>query len=230
MQVSIIWQEDKRQITVLLGENHACELLPPQVIYQGKTEKCHPKDIHFPDEFDITHSDTHWSTEETMIRWVDTVLKPYLQKTRKKLDAPDQRGILILDIFKAHQCTDFLDGVRDLNMQIIFVPASCTDDLQPLDVSGNKIFKSSLSESFGDWYTSQVVDGLEAGEDVASAKVDLRLSLLKPLHANWLIKAYDHLKTQRDGLATGWRKSGLTKCILDARLTQLTQEEEVTRL
>ena len=73
-----------------------------------------------------------------MVQWVDQVLKPHVLSARKAIDSPDQRGILILDVFKAHQTDDFLDAVRSHNMEIVFVPAGCTDDLQPLDVSGNK--------------------------------------------------------------------------------------------
>lgn len=231
-QVPIVGKDDKRQITVVLGETHSCQVLPPQVIYQGKTDKCHPQGIEFPDDWDITHTDNHWSTGDSMVRWVKQVLEPHVQTVRKQIDSPDQRGILILDVFKAHQCTEFLDAVRSHNMEIVFVPGGCTDDLQPLDVSGNKVFKTALADHFSEWYTSQVVDQLEAGDDISS-QVDLRLALLKPLHANWMIAAYDHLRDQRDALATGWRKPGLTQCILDARSSCVASEEpdiEVTRL
>ena len=40
------------------------DLLPPQL--QGKTENCHPK-VDFPEEWDIWHSENHWSNESTMI-------------------------------------------------------------------------------------------------------------------------------------------------------------------
>ncbi|CAH1248535.1 TIGD4 [Branchiostoma lanceolatum] len=42
-QVPIVVLEDKRQITVPLTISLARQLLPPQVLYQGKTEKCYPK-------------------------------------------------------------------------------------------------------------------------------------------------------------------------------------------
>ena len=42
-------------------------------------------------------------------------------------------------------------------------------------------------------------------------EVDLRLSVLKPLHATWLVSLYNHL-TSSDGkrhLMKGWEKAGV---------------------
>ncbi|KAH3834639.1 hypothetical protein DPMN_107971 [Dreissena polymorpha] len=48
-QVSITGLDDKRQITVLLAVTKSGCLLPPQVIYAGKTERCLPKGVCSPD-------------------------------------------------------------------------------------------------------------------------------------------------------------------------------------
>ena len=52
-QVPVVGKEDKREITVLLAVSATGVLLPPQVIYQGKTIGCHAK-ITFPTGWDIT--------------------------------------------------------------------------------------------------------------------------------------------------------------------------------
>ena len=46
-QVSLVGKEGKREITVLLAVTASGFLIPPQVIYQGKTLGCHPC-ITFP--------------------------------------------------------------------------------------------------------------------------------------------------------------------------------------
>lgn len=43
-------------------------LLPFQVIYQGKTAGCRAK-MTFPIDWNITQSDSHWSTEQTMLEY-----------------------------------------------------------------------------------------------------------------------------------------------------------------
>ena len=37
----------------------AGKYLPMRLIYVGKTQRCHPKGIPFPDEFDVIHSNNH---------------------------------------------------------------------------------------------------------------------------------------------------------------------------
>ena len=60
------------------------DILPPQLLYQEKTEKCHPK-VDFPEEWDIWHSENHWSNESTMIRFADEILITYVREIRDKL-------------------------------------------------------------------------------------------------------------------------------------------------
>ena len=69
MQVPVIGKDDKREITVLLAISAAGVLLPPQVIYPGTTTGCHTR-ITFPQGWHITHSDKHWSAEETMLQYL----------------------------------------------------------------------------------------------------------------------------------------------------------------
>ncbi|CAC5367169.1 unnamed protein product [Mytilus coruscus] len=71
--------DDKRQITLLLATSMNGSLLPPQLIYQGKTDRSFPKGVDFPDNWDVTSTESHWSNEDTMIRFVDKVILPYVE-------------------------------------------------------------------------------------------------------------------------------------------------------
>ena len=44
--------------------------LPIQLIYQGKTDCCHPS-FAFPEEFHVTHTQSHWSNERKIQRACD---------------------------------------------------------------------------------------------------------------------------------------------------------------
>ena len=57
--------DDKRQLTAVLAATPGGEYLLPQLLYKGKTAKCHPQ-VTFPDGWDVWHSDNRWSNEETM--------------------------------------------------------------------------------------------------------------------------------------------------------------------
>ncbi len=58
-RVEVAGLTDKRQITAVLCGSLTGDSLPPQVIYRGKTPRCHPT-YSFPSDWYITHSANHW--------------------------------------------------------------------------------------------------------------------------------------------------------------------------
>ena len=50
--VSIAYADDKRQITAVLAITATGEYLAPQLLYKGKTERCHPQ-VQFPEGWDV---------------------------------------------------------------------------------------------------------------------------------------------------------------------------------
>ena len=76
------------------------DFLPMQLIYEGKTPRCLPKDVEFPKEFDVTFTLNHWSNEKKSKRLLDNVIFPYLKKKEHDLGLPgDQKSLLIYDVF-----------------------------------------------------------------------------------------------------------------------------------
>jgi len=63
------------------------EFLPVQLIYGGKTDRCHPKH-NFPDAFDICHTLNHWSNEECCVRFIEKVIIPCIHCICQKLGKP----------------------------------------------------------------------------------------------------------------------------------------------
>ena len=88
--IPIANSDDKRQITAVLAITLAGEFLPPQMIYQGKTPRCHPK-VSYPEDWDVWHSANHWSTEETMIRYLEKVIVPFVSRKREALKLDKDR-------------------------------------------------------------------------------------------------------------------------------------------
>ena len=112
-------------------------LLPPQQIYAGKTELCLSQKVKFPDDWDVTFTETHWNNELSMLRYVDNVILPYVNEVREELplDRINQKAIAIFDIFAAHRTDSLLEKLKSHDIQPLLVPAACTDKLQPLDVT-----------------------------------------------------------------------------------------------
>jgi hypothetical protein len=208
--------DDKREITVVLACTAAGELLCPQIIYQGSTERCHPPEtVNFPEGWDIWHSKSHWCTHETMTRFIVNVLEPWATKVKFDLDFPEnQRGLVILDVYKAHRTPDVLEEFSKCCFEVQYVPANCTSELQPLDLSVNKVFKDHLKNSFTNWYGDCVAEAIKEFDDdvesaVAALRPDLRLSTLKPIHARWLIDSISHLNTTPSIVCRGWEEAGI---------------------
>ena len=203
-QVAIIDLEDKREITALLGSTADGSLLPPHILYQGKTDQCHAK-YQFPD-------DNHWSTVDSIIRYIENVIVPYTDKVKEELDLPiRQYAVAVFDELRAHRCEEVLDVLSKARIQHVFVPAGCTGELQPMDLSVNGELKTALKNEFTNWYADKIAKDVQ---DDASKKVDLRLSVLKPLHANWLCKVFHDLKSKKDHILLGWKKSGISDYIV----------------
>ena len=142
--VPIANSDDKRQITAVLAVTMNGEYLPPQLIYQGKTTRCHPV-VSFPHQWDVWHSDNHWSTEETMGRYIRNIIVPYVSTARKNLNlAGTFPALAIFDSFRGQTTPEIYDILKQNNIMAVQVPAHCTDKLQPIDVSLNKPLKDQM--------------------------------------------------------------------------------------
>ena len=95
-------------------------------------------------------------------------------------------------------------------IQRVFVPAGCTRELQPLDITVNAAFKRELKSCFSSWYAKQVSEGLKNGKDIASVKVNFAISTIKPLHANWLMHVITKIGAQQDTIRNGFEKAGIS--------------------
>ena len=209
----VVGKEDKREITVLLSVTASGHLLPPQVIYQGKTVGCHAK-ITFPDDWHITHSESHWSNEATMLQFIDNIIVPYISAMRRDFElADDHVALAIFDVFTAQRCDSVLKKLRENHIRQVFVPAACTGELQPLDLSTNSDFKQIMKDSFTRWYANEVKQALDNREAIQVIKIDMRASVIKPPHANWLINAITILKNKHAVLTKGFEASGISEYI-----------------
>ena len=199
-------KDDKRQITLVFTGSLSGDFLPPQVIYEGKTKRCLPL-FQFPSTWNITYTPTHWSNEELMKEYVEAVIFPYIRRQKANLKLPDDQGsLLIFDNFKAQITLSILTLLDSHYVNVVLMPANCTDRLQPMDLSVNKAAKDFLRSQFTDWYAHEVCSNLEE-ED--SSIVDLKLSRIKPLHAQWMVTLYNHIKSNPDIIKNGFKKTGI---------------------
>ena len=64
---------------------------------------------------------------------------------------------------------------------------------------------------FAEWYSKQVEDALAHGKKIEDIEIKFYLTVIKPLHAKWLMELYNHI-TSEDGskvIINGWKRSGI---------------------
>ena len=114
-----------------------------------------------------------------------------------------------MDVFKAHRCEEVLQKLEECNVAVVFVPANCTDQLQPLDLSVNKPLKSSMRKCFVNWYSARVAEQMNSETSVSNININLAMSLVKPLSANWFIESFDYIKSSPEIILNGFKAAGI---------------------
>ena len=204
--IALILKGKKKQITGTFSISKAGHFLPLQHIYDGKTDRCLPRGIKFPDGFNVTYTPNHWSNEEKAIELLDVIIFPFLKKMREDLMLPDeQKALLIFDVFRGQKTSHVIDHIASNNCVVVYVPANLTNYFQPLDLASNANAKRFLEDKFETWYCKQITKGLKSGADVYAIDVNTNLSVMKPIHANWIIGFYDHMRNQEEIIKkNGW--------------------------
>lgn len=90
-----------------------------------------------------------------------------------------------------------------------------THFFQPLDLTDNGQAKKFCKEKFTTWYSQEVQRQLDSGTSFEDIAVDLRMSVIKPLHAGWLVALYDYLTGAegRRSIFKGWEKAGVKEIV-----------------
>lgn len=215
-RVEVAGVGDKRMITVTFAGTMVGDFLSPQVIYQGKTNRCHPR-FNFPYNWSITHSPKHWANEQTIFEYVEHVIIPYVTSMREYFE-PDTPALAIYDNFKGQITAGITDLLESHNIHTCLLPANTTDLLQPMDLSVNKPAKDILKRRFEEWYAQQVVQQLDENDGDASKlkSVDLGLPMLKELGAKWLIDVADYFAQNPQIVVNGFIRAGITSAYDDA--------------
>lgn len=212
-RVEMVGVNDKRQITALFCGTMLGDFLPVQLIYKGKTSRCHPK-FSFPKDWHITHSPKHWSTESTMLDYINNVILPYIAKVRDNV-GEDKAALVVMDNFKGQVTDSVMKLLEDNNMLVCMLPPNTTDRLQPLDISVNKPAKDYLKAQFNEWYTTKVMkhlDGKEVEnfEEIELEPINLSMPVMKEVSAKWFVDMASYISDNPHIIVNGFISSGIT--------------------
>ena len=215
--VSIAGSTDKRMITATFAITLSGNFLPIQLIYGGKTKKSVPA-VAFPPEFHVTANPKHYSNEKESLEMMKKIIIPYAEKERRRLGLPILHPvILIMDVFKGQMTDAVKEVLKENGILLEKVPANLTYLFQPLDVQGgpNGYVKRMMKNKFTLWYADQINRALDEGKILENIEVSLKLSMVKPLHAKWILEVYNHMSSS-EGKAIclkGWDVAGISGAV-----------------
>ncbi|CAI7802526.1 unnamed protein product [Closterium sp. NIES-53] len=125
----------KERVTVMLACTATGEKLKPWVFFKRKTL---PKG-DFPNYVVVGCQANGWMEATGVIQWLDEGVVPFL---KPKFGVQSRSAMLVLDSYRGHLTKEVKARFAALNIVPAVIPAGCTADVQPLDVSVNKSFKA----------------------------------------------------------------------------------------
>ena len=116
---------EKDGVTVVAAVTASGTKLPLQIIASGKTQACERQlgDVGYHNS---AHSASGWTTGDTF--------RLFLMSLRQWI-GDDAKLWVVLDVFAAHRERETMLLAETLNIDMIFIPAGFTDEMQPLDRS-----------------------------------------------------------------------------------------------
>jgi hypothetical protein len=143
---------------------------------------------------------------------VEKILQPYRLKKLLELDLDeDSKLIWLLDCWSVHMSSEFIDWIKEVHPTIllIFIPANCTSIYQPADVILQRPFKHGFRQQFDNHSTKSIGKKLDE-KALTDVKLDMKMSVLKPLLCSWLYLAWQHVN-QPSMIKKGWAMCGLDR-------------------
>ena len=109
---------------------------------------------------------------------------------------------------ESRTCQGTVDFFSQVHLYSVYVPANMTHFFQPLDLTVNRCAKQRMRKEFVTYYSSAVKQQLDSGKQLEDIEVDFRLSVLKPLHAKWIVELFNFFTSTRgkEVIARGWKK------------------------
>ena len=148
----------------------------------------------------------HFSNTAEALKIIDEIIVPYLTKKKNELHLPqDHPSLLIMDVFRGQMTEEVL----------VRVPANMIHIFQPLYLTVNGHFKQYMKEKFSTWYSEQISLALENGEKLENINISFKITVLKPLHAKWLVEFYNHITSgeKRKIITRGFERAGITHAL-----------------
>ena len=117
----------------------------------------------------------------------------------------------IFDHFRRQLTPKVTECLEKYNIHSVLVPASCTDRLQPLDISVNKAAKTFLRSEFQSWYSHE--ENHQNTDSGDLEPVDISTARLKCVGGQWLVRLFEYLQLNPTIINNGFQAVGIPQSI-----------------
>ena len=163
----------------------------------------------------------HWADIRTSYAILEYIIVPWLLQKKAAIGkAPDAVSILIIDCWYGWKDQDkkktlitFRHYVRNHYpwLRLLFVPAACTDLVQPADRGFISWLKAFMRKCYTDIISASVMQQLQAGTPVGEILIDTSAPFLKRMLAESFAKALSELPSEKvihcwNPLQPAWEK------------------------
>ena len=112
-----------------------------------------------------------------MLNYIDKIIVHYVNCKQKELQQPSNfPALLLFDHFSGQTSQAIFDMLEKHHLMYVLIPKTCTDRLQPMDLSVNNPIISRLQSSFQEWYASQIEKWIQWAPNSSLSPVDVRMS------------------------------------------------------
>ena len=140
---------------------------------------------------------------------------------KKKVYQTIRKSLLIWDAFKVQSTANVSDVLSKHGIESVMVPKNMINLLQPWDLTTNASSKKIEKRAFSKYFSSSIMEALKEDPTryVTTIKVDLRLSVLKPLHANVMKEVYQFFESLKgkEVVLNGRRAERITESLRQSR-------------
>ena len=139
-----------------------------------------------------------------MLTYINDIIVPFVERVHDDLGTSDSQAALALfDHFKGQRTGNVVAALEKHNIQSVLIPATCTDHLQPLDISVHKSTKVFVQSEFQQRYAAQISNQL-GNEDDRFEPVEMSAPRVKCVGTQWLVCLYEHFMDSLDIIINGF--------------------------
>ena len=145
--------------------------------------------FEFPKSFSLSANEKHFSNTTESLKLLDEIIIPYVisDRERQQLDI-NHHALLLMDVFRGQMTEPVLKKLRENNVFLVQVPANMTNLFQPLDLTVNGVGKAILKRKYTEWCSGKIAKALKDGMQLDDIDIKLKLLVLKPLQAKWIVE------------------------------------------